>query len=172
VTSNSRTAMLRALTLSLISALTIVTWASIDPADSGALWVAGSKGLYNVRAETASVDSAALLGEGVQDVTVSLVDATAWAYGDKTLFRVDPDDGSVAAFALPSSVGGGDPSGLVADGANRLVWVAIGDSLYRLDTATGVVETASFGPAVTGLALDHRSGDLWVALADEVRRAS
>ncbi|HEX9832470.1 MAG TPA: hypothetical protein VGA66_05175, partial [Mycobacterium sp.] len=168
MTTNIRTAAMRATTLFAFSLVTAVTWAGIDPADEGALWVAGSKGLYNVSAASASVETAALLGEGIQDVTVSLVEPAAWAYGDKTLFRVDPADGSVAAFALPRAAAGGDPTGFAADGANDTVWIALGDVLYRLDAASGAITAAGFGSGIPSLALDHRTGTLWVALEYEV----
>jgi streptogramin lyase len=102
-------------------------------------------------------------------------DGTVWipAYGAGTLVRLDPRSGAFREIELPVT----DAAPYVArvDSAGG-VWVGTGaaDVLFRYDPASDRIETIPLptrGALVRHLAIDRRSGDVWLAYGESPGKA-
>lgn len=97
-------------------------------------------------------------------------DGIVWipAYGAGTLVRLDPATGAFQEIALP--VADAAPYVVRVDSAGG-VWIGAGaaDALFRYDPATEAFETVplpSRGALVRHLAIDRRTGDIWLAYGE------
>lgn len=102
-------------------------------------------------------------------------DGIVWipAYGAGTLIRLDPATGAFREIALPVP----DAAPYVAriDSAGG-VWIGTGaaDALFRYDPRTDSFETIRLptrGAVVRHLAIDRRSGDVWLAYGESPGKA-
>lgn len=103
-------------------------------------------------------------------------DGIVWipAYGAGTLVRLDPVTGAFSEIPLP--VADAAPYVARVDSAGG-VWIGTGaaDALFRYDPAAGAFETIALptrGAVVRHLAIDRRTGDVWLAYGESPGKAA
>ncbi|MGE5927788.1 MAG: hypothetical protein ACM357_10570 [Gemmatimonadota bacterium] len=102
-------------------------------------------------------------------------DGTVWipAYGAGSLVRLDPVTGTFREFELPVRDAAPYVARVDADGG---VWIGTGaaDALFRYDPATDRFETFPLptpGSVVRHIAIDRRTGDVWLAYGESPGKA-
>jgi streptogramin lyase len=139
----------------------------------GKIWMSELQGNRIVSFDPASGASRTYelprLASGPRRFDVAL-DGTLWipAYGAGTLVRLEPESGRMTEIALPVPASAPYVARMGRDGE---VWIGTGaaDVLFRYDPRSGGFETIPLptrGALVRHLAVDRRTGDVWLAYGE------
>ena len=126
------------------------------------LWVAAGHDLYQLLPPATSAQALDRLPQP-QAVATDPTDGALWAYRHSQLWSVSPA-GVVTVDVKLAQRHDDDRRAYVAiDGTHAIVWLAMGRTLTRLDTAGKILGTIPLTHGANGISLDTATGQLWVA---------
>lgn len=132
--------------------------------DDPAIWLAESRGVLRVAAETAAADFEIPLQAGGRAVAADRTRGTVWMLSQRTLLAYD----RAGAFLFSQEVPGpqGEPAALVVDAVSGVVWLALQSQIRAYDpTGQNLLERGLAKP-VSATALDSRRSRFWFAVGD------
>ena len=133
---------------------------TLDPYDSS-VWVAGGSSLLHVRGDGMLLGAYTCPGK-INSLALAL-DESLWALGDTQLWRYSRNGALLSSYNLSGLLT--DTAKFVAvDSLNHGIWVASEHQLIELSATnlTNRLVNITYSPEIERVALDQRSGAIWV----------